>query len=88
MPCSTAVHNATKAINGGLLGLAIERAALSLESSAHRIESMHVRYPRAIRRGPAVAVAEVAAGIGRVVVTDASNANVAALATTRSAPLR
>ena len=84
LPCGPAVHNGSKAINGGLLTLAVEEAALTADPDAARIESVHVRYLRAIRTGPAVARADVHHHMGRVEVTDASTGKVAAIATTRS----
>ena len=51
---------------------------------ARRLESVHLRYLRAIRVGPAVARADLHHGMGRVEVRDASNDAVAAIATTRS----
>jgi acyl-coenzyme A thioesterase PaaI-like protein len=84
LPCTPVVHNATRAINGGMLAVAVEEAALSADPSARWIESMHLRYLRSIRVGPAVARAEVHHGMGRVEVHDASTDQVAAVATTRS----
>lgn len=85
LPCSPAVHNGSKAINGGLLTLAVEEAALTADPSATRIESVQLRYLRAIRSGPAVARADVHGHVGRVEVTDSATGVVAAIATTRSA---
>lgn len=84
LPCTPAVHNASKAINGGLLALAIEEAALSADPAASRIESVQVRYLRAIRVGPAIARADLHHGMGRVEVRDVSTDALAAVATTRS----
>jgi hypothetical protein len=53
------VHNASRAINGGMLAVAVEEAALSADPQARWIESMHLRYLRSIRVGPAVARADV-----------------------------
>lgn len=84
LPCAPVVHNGSKAINGGLLSVAVEEAALSADPTAQRIESLHIRFLRAIRVGPAVAVADVHQGTARVEVRDASTDAVAAIATTRS----
>jgi len=84
LPCTPNVHNAAKAINGGMLAVAVEEAALSADADAHWIESMHLRYLRSIRVGPAVARADVHYAMGRVEVVDASTDEVAAIATTRS----
>jgi acyl-coenzyme A thioesterase PaaI-like protein len=85
LPCAPIVHNASKAINGGMLCVAVEEAALSGDPAATRIETLHVRFVRAIRVGPAVATADVHRGIARVEVRDASSGAVAAIATTHSA---
>ena len=84
LPCTPAVHNASRAINGGMMAVAVEEAALSADPEARWIESMHMRYLRSIRVGPAVARADVHHGTGRVEVMDASTDKVAAIATTRS----
>jgi acyl-coenzyme A thioesterase PaaI-like protein len=84
LPCSPSVHNAARAINGGMLAVAVEEAALSADPDARWIESMHLRYLRSVRVGPAVARADVHYGTGRVEVRDASTDKVAAIATTRS----
>ena len=84
LPCTPSVHNAAQAINGGMLAVAVEEAALSADPDARWIESMHLRYLRSIRVGPAIARADVHYGTGRVEVLDASTGKVAAIATTRS----
>jgi acyl-coenzyme A thioesterase PaaI-like protein len=84
LPCRPVVHNGSKAINGGMLAVVAEEAALSGDPAATRIESIHVRFLRAIRVGPAVATADVHHGMARVDVRDASTDTVAAIATTRS----
>ena len=84
LPCTPIVHNGSKAINGGLLAVAVEEAALSGDPGASRIESLHIRFLRAIRVGPAVVTADVHHGMARVEVVDASSGAVAAIATTRS----
>jgi acyl-coenzyme A thioesterase PaaI-like protein len=84
LPCTPAVYNASRAINGGMLAVAVEEAALSADPEARWVESMHLRYLRSIRVGPAVARADVHYGTGRVEVIDASTDKVAAIATTRS----
>jgi len=88
LPCAPVVHNATQAINGGMLAVAVEEAALSADLSARWIESMHLRYLRSVRVGPAVARADVHEAMGRVEVRDAATRKVAAIATTRSRTLR
>jgi acyl-coenzyme A thioesterase PaaI-like protein len=84
LPCTPVVYNASRAINGGMLAVAVEEAALSADPAARWVESMHLRYLRSIRVGPAVARADVHHGMGRVEVHDASTDKIAAIATTRS----
>jgi hypothetical protein len=67
-----------------MLAVAVEEAALSADPEARWIESMHLRYLRSVRVGPAIARADVHYGTGRVEVHDASTDTVAAIATTRS----
>jgi acyl-coenzyme A thioesterase PaaI-like protein len=86
LPNTPAVHNAAQAINGGMLAVAVEESALSADPSAQWVESMHLRYLRSVRVGPAVAHADVHHGMGRVEVRDASTDKVAAIATTRARP--
>lgn len=76
--------NAAGTVNGGLIALAVEEAALSLTPGA-TLSSMALRYLRAVRTGPAVATAEVRAGLGRVEVRDAGGDDRPAVtATTRA----
>jgi len=84
LSCTPVVYNASRAINGGMLAVAVEEAALSADPAARWVESMHVRYLRSVRVGPAVARADVHYGMGRVEVHDASTDTIAAIATTRS----
>jgi acyl-coenzyme A thioesterase PaaI-like protein len=75
--------NAAGTVNGGLIALAVEEAALSLAPGA-TLTSLALRYLRPVRVGPAVATAEVRAGLGRVEVRDAgSDDRPVATATTR-----
>jgi acyl-coenzyme A thioesterase PaaI-like protein len=76
--------NAAGTVNGGLIALVVEEAALSLTPGA-TLSSMALRYLRAVRSGPAVATAEVRAGLARVEVRDAGGDDRAAVtATTRA----
>jgi acyl-coenzyme A thioesterase PaaI-like protein len=76
--------NASGTINGGLLALAVEEAALSRTPNT-TLSSMTMRYLRPARIGPAVATADVTAGLGRVEVRDEGNdGRVAIVATTRT----
>jgi acyl-coenzyme A thioesterase PaaI-like protein len=61
----------------------VEEAALSLTPGT-TLSSLALRYLRPVRSGPAVATAEVRAGLGRVEVHDAgARGRPAATATTR-----
>ncbi len=83
LPRSDDGLNAAGTINGGLIALVVEEAALSLTPDA-TLSSMALRYLRPVRSGPAVATAEVRAGLGRVVVRDAGDGDRPAVtATTR-----
>lgn len=61
--------NASGTINGGLIALLVEEAALSLAPGA-TLTSMALRYLRPVRTGPAVATACERAGLARVEVRD------------------
>jgi acyl-coenzyme A thioesterase PaaI-like protein len=77
--------NASGSLNGGLIALAIEEAALSLTPGA-TLSSMSMRYLRPVRSGPAVATAYVRSGLGRIEVRDAgAEHRLAVAATTRIA---
>ncbi len=66
--------NASNTLNGGLIALACEEAALSL-SPGTTLASLDLRYLQPVRVGPAVAEAEVQHGLGRIEVHDAGNEN-------------
>jgi acyl-coenzyme A thioesterase PaaI-like protein len=86
LPRTTDGLNAAGTVNGGLIALAVEEAALSLTPGATLV-SMALRYLRPVRTGPAVATAEVRAGLGRVEVLDAGgDGRPSVAATTRAAP--
>lgn len=70
LPRSDDGLNAAGTVNGGLIALVAEEAALSLTPGT-TLSSMALRYLRPVRVGPAVATADVRAGLGRVVVRDA-----------------
>lgn len=85
LPRSDEGLNSSNTVNGGLLALTVEEAALSLEPGASLV-SLALRYLQPVRTGPAVAHAEVRGGLGRVEVCDAgADDRVAVLATTHSA---
>lgn len=78
--------NSAGTVNGGLIALAIEEAALSATPGA-TVSSMALRYLRPVRVGPAVATAEVRDGLGRVEVRDGGSGDrLAVHAVTRTTP--
>ena len=72
---SDEVLNASNTINGGLIALTAEEAVLSLSPPGASLASLDLRYLQPARVGPAVAVAEVRHGLGRVEVCDEGNEN-------------
>jgi acyl-coenzyme A thioesterase PaaI-like protein len=79
--------NASGTLNGGLLALVVEEAALSAAPAGTVLSSLSMRYVQPVRVGPAVAAAEVVDGLGDVVVRDAGRDDrIAVIATTRSFP--
>jgi acyl-coenzyme A thioesterase PaaI-like protein len=76
--------NASNTVNGGLIAVAAEEAALSLSPGA-TLSSLALRYLRPVRVGPAVARATWRAGLGQVEVRDAGSGDrLAVVATTRT----
>lgn len=76
--------NSAKSINGGLIALAVEEAALSA-TDAVGLSSLAMRYLRAARNGPVVATAATHGDLARVEVRDAGNDDrLAVVATTRT----
>src|SRR3954470_21700738 len=76
--------NASGTLNGGLLALVVEEAALSAAPNA-TLSSLSMRYSQPVRVGPAIAHAEVREGLGRVEVRDAGRDDrLAVIATTRA----
>lgn len=95
LPWSPDTQNTARAINGGILAIAIEEAALSI-TTAHAssaapsptkdmqtLSSFVMRYLRSVRTGPAVATATISAGLGQVEVIDASSEALCVAATVR-----
>lgn len=79
--------NASGTLNGGLLALVVEEAALSAAPDGATLSSMTMRYAQPVRIGPAVAEAHVRSGLGDVVVRDAGrDGRLAVIATTRTFP--
>jgi acyl-coenzyme A thioesterase PaaI-like protein len=64
--------NASQTINGGLIALTAEEAALSL-SPGQTLASLGLRYLQPMRIGPAIAEAAVRDGLGRIEVRDGGN---------------
>jgi acyl-coenzyme A thioesterase PaaI-like protein len=84
LPGSKDVRNGSGLVHGGFIALVVEEAALSRTPGA-TLASMALRYLQPVRIGPAVAVAKVARGLGRVEVRDEGNDNrLCVLATTRT----
>ncbi|WP_052710682.1 hotdog domain-containing protein [Pseudofrankia sp. DC12] len=89
-PGVAAVHrtvhglNSSNTVNGGLIALAVEQAALSLNPSVP-LASITLRYLRPVRIGPAVATATAHGGMTTVEVRDAgADGRLAVRAVTRS----
>lgn len=66
---SEEVLNASNTVNGGLLALAAEEAALSLAPGS-TLSSLGLRYLQPVRTGPVIAEAQVREGLGRMEVRD------------------
>lgn len=78
--------NASRTLNGGLLALLVEEAALSRRPDA-TLAAMTLRYLRAVRVGPAIATATPFGDVDEVSVVDSGRDDVlAVLATTRTFP--
>jgi acyl-coenzyme A thioesterase PaaI-like protein len=78
--------NASGTLNGGLLALVVEEAALSAESvdTERSLASLSMRYVQPVRVGPAIAQADVWAGLANIVVRDEGRDNrLAVIASTR-----
>lgn len=76
--------NSSNTVNGGLIALTVEEAALSL-SPGRTLCVLDVRYLQPVRVGPAVATARTRAGLSRVEVRDrGTHDRLAAVATTRT----
>lgn len=80
--------NASGTLNGGLLALVVEEAALSVSPGA-TLSSLAMRYVQPVRVGPAVAEADVRDGLGNVVVRDTGRDDrLAVIATARTFPTK
>ena len=84
LPRSEDGLNSSRTINGGLIALVVEEAALSL-SPGDTLCSLGLRYLQPARVGPIVATAQVRHGLGQVEVRDAGRDDrLCVLATTRT----
>jgi acyl-coenzyme A thioesterase PaaI-like protein len=84
LPKSDDGLNSSRTVNGGLIALAAEEAALSL-TPGESLCSLGLRYLQAVRFGPVVATAEVRHGLGLVELRDTGNEErLCVLATTRT----
>lgn len=83
LPWAHDTQNTARAINGGILAIAIEEAALSLAAGQQTLSSLIVRYLRPVRTGGAIAHATLKADLGQVEVIDAGNGALSTLATIR-----
>jgi acyl-coenzyme A thioesterase PaaI-like protein len=72
LPRSEDGLNSSNTVNGGLIALAVEEAALSAAPGT-TLASMAMRYLRPVRHGPAIATAHTRVGVARVEVRDAGN---------------
>lgn len=84
LACADDRLNSSRTLNGGLITLAAEEAALS-HSPGRSLCLLDVRYLQPVRIGPAVATASTTEGLSRVEVRDAGRHDrLAAMATTRT----
>lgn len=84
LACEDDALNASRTLNGGLVALVVEEAALSAQPG-RTLAAMSLRYLRPVRVGPAVATATVHGPVGEVTVTDGGRDDAFAVsATTRS----
>lgn len=78
--------NSSNTVNGGLLALAVEEAAVS-QSPGRTLCVLDVRYLQPVRNGPALATARTRDGLAQVELRDrGSHDRLAALATARLFP--
>ena len=73
--------NSSNTLNGGLLAVAVEEAMLSTIESPATLSSLHMRYLRPVRTGPAVAHARRHGRIGEIEIRDAATDALAVIAT-------
>jgi acyl-coenzyme A thioesterase PaaI-like protein len=83
MPRRPGALNAVGAIQGGLVAVSAEEAAMSLVERPGVLSAFSLRYLRGVATGPARAVAKEHGGFSVVHVTDAGSGKLCILATTR-----
>jgi acyl-coenzyme A thioesterase PaaI-like protein len=75
--------NAANTVNGGLIALAVEEAAVS-QSPGHTLSVLDVRFLQPVRHGPVTARARTRTNVCQIEVLDhGSNDRLAAIATSR-----
>jgi acyl-coenzyme A thioesterase PaaI-like protein len=86
LPRSEDGLNSSNTVNGGLIALVAEEAALSLTPGT-TLCALALRYLQPVRLGPAVATAVVRDGLGQVRISDAgTDDRLAVVVTTRAFP--
>ena len=84
VPNAPEARNAANTLNGALIAVLVEEAALSL-TPGECLALLDLHYLQPVRVGPAIARADVRNGVGRVEVRDAgADDRLAAVATTRT----
>lgn len=83
LPRTDDALNSANSVHGGLLAMAAEEAVLSLDPDA-ALCSLGLRYLRPVRSGPAVAKAQLRAGLAMVEVFDGNEDRLAVAATART----
>jgi acyl-coenzyme A thioesterase PaaI-like protein len=84
VPNAPDARNAVNTLNGAVLAVCVEEAALSL-SPGSSLALLDMHYLQPVRVGPAIARADVRNGVGRVEVRDAgADDRLAVMATTRA----
>jgi acyl-coenzyme A thioesterase PaaI-like protein len=84
MPRRPGGLNAVGAIQGGLVAVSAEQAAMSLGAGTSVVSVFSLRYLRGVAVGPARAVAEEHGGFSVVHVTDAGSGKLCVIATSRT----
>jgi len=82
LPCAPHLLNSSKTLNGGLLAIPVEDAALSAVDTPVMVTSLQMRYLRPVRTG-AIATAVVQGTLAEVEVRDSGSGAIAVVATAR-----